>query len=128
MSDNGKYRNEIENLDNLEITDYERIFKVFKEGDYYFYNTLNKIEFPTIDDEYLGRYEVKTKSPLTKISYDIYGDIKSWWIVVLLNKELFKDITFVVDGGVVLNYILPPYRSLIYNDITNSTIYSGRHF
>lgn len=132
MDQTGQYRNDINDLDELSIRDYERIFKVFTKNEndkeYYFYNILKKIEFPLLDEKYLGYYDVKSDMPLTKISYDIYEDIKSWWIVYLMNKDLFDKIPFVVEGGTTLKYILREYRSEIYLDITRATVFSGRHY
>jgi len=129
--DTGNYRIDIDDLDPVAITDYERIFKIFSmEGDksFYYYNILKKIDFPDISTEFLGEKNIQAKTPMTKISFDLYGDIKSWWIVYLLNKDLFDGAPFWVDGGSTIKYILPEYRSLIYNDITRSTIFGGRHF
>jgi hypothetical protein len=129
--DTGKYRNEISELDPLEITDYERIFKVFTvdgEKAFYYYNILKKIDFPEISPEFLGETNILSKTPMTTISFNLYGDIKSWWIIYLLNKDVIPTIPFWVDGGTTLKYILPEYRSSIYNDITRSTIFGGRHF
>lgn len=132
MTDNGLYRNQITSLSALDITDYERIFKVFKlsldEKEFYTYNTLKKIEFPELDDTYIEYYEVLSKSALTTISYKIYEDIKSWWILYLLNKDKFNGAPFFVEGGTQLAYIKPSVRGLIYLDITNSTIFGGRHY
>lgn len=132
MIDKGEYRNDIDALTPLQIEEYERIFKVFKRSvedkDFYVYNTLKKIDFPTIDNQYLEYYEVNSKTALTTISYRIYGDIKSWWIIYLLNKDKFTGAPFYVNGGVQLAYIKPSIKGLIYADITNSTIFGGRHY
>lgn len=129
----GEYRNNIDSLSSLDMKSYERIFKVFKmsveDKDFYYYSTLKKIEFPEIDSIYLGNYEVETRMPMTIVSYKIYGDIKSWWLIYLLNKEVFgKDAPFYVEGGTEIKYILNEYRTLIYNDITQATLYGNRHF
>lgn len=132
MDQLGNYQNNIDDLESLDITDYERIFKIYTKNendkDYYFYNILKKIDFPVLDEQYIGFYNVKSDMPLTKVSYDIYDDIKSWWIVYLLNKEEFVGIPFVVKGGTTLKYILREYRAEIYRDITQSTVFSGRHY
>jgi len=132
MIDVGQYRDEIPALSALSIKSYERIFKVFTqsldEKDFYTYNTLKKLEFPVIDSDYLSFYNVKNRMALTTISYKIYGDIESWWILYLLNKDKFDGAPFYVDGGVQLSYINPTITTLIYSDITNSTIFGGRHY
>lgn len=129
--DTGLYRIDIDELEPLGITDYERIFKMFStEGEkaFFYYNILKKIDFPEISPEFLGEKNIQAKTPMTTVSFDIYGDIKSWWIIYLLNKDLFTGAPFWVDGGSTIKYILPEFRSLIYNDITKSTIFGGRHF
>lgn len=132
MIDTGNYQNEVLSLSTLGVRDYERIFKVFKQSiddkDFYTYNILKKIDFPEVDSQYLGFYTPQNKMALTILSYNIYEDIKSWWILYLLNKDKFTGAPFYIDGGVQVKYILDPIRSLIYQDITNSTIFGGRHF
>lgn len=132
MIDTGKYQNDIPSLSALSIRDYERIFKVFQQSvdnkNFYTYNILKKIEFPEVDSQYLGFYTPPTKMALTILSYNIYEDIKSWWILYLLNKDKFTGAPFYIDGGVQIKYILDPIRTLIYDDITNSTVFGGRHY
>jgi len=128
----GEYQDNIPALSSLDITDYERIFKVHTASNngkqFYFYNILNKIEFPTnIQSELLGLYTAKSKEPLTTTSFKIYGDIKSWWLIYLVNKSIIGK-SFFVEGGSQLTYILPEYRSLIYNQITTTTVFDNQHF
>jgi len=128
----GDYQNNIESLSTLNVGDYERIFKVYTENvndkDFYFYNILNKIDLQDLDPEFINFYDVKTRMPMTTLSYRIYGDIKSWWILYLMNKDQIQNPPFWVDGGVRLKYIKLEYRVLLYNDITKNTILNGRHF
>ena len=128
----GEYQNDIPSLSSLDLESYERIFKVFKETlenkEFYYYNILKKIEFPVLDSDVVEYHVVNTKTPLTTVSYDIYGDIKSWWIIYLLNKEAFDGPPFWVEGGTQLKYIRDELRTLIYNDITQNTVFGGRHF
>lgn len=132
MIDIGNYQNDIPSLSALSVKSYERIFKLFKSSiddkNFYSYNILNKLEFPTIDDEYLEYYEVASDMPLTLISYNIYGDIKSWWIVYLMNRDKFDGVPFVVKGGTQLSYIIDGFRAAIYSDITQATVFGGRHY
>jgi len=132
MIETGKYQNEISTLDKLSIRDYERIFKVFKSSiddkDFHTYNILKKIEFPEIDSQYLEFYTPQSKVALSILSYQIYGDMKSWWILYLLNKDKFTGAPFYLNGGIEVKYIKDPIRTLIYDDITNSTVFGGRHY
>jgi hypothetical protein len=132
MVDAGTYQDEISELSPLSIKNYERIFKIFKSSisdkDFYVYNILKTIEFPTIDGQYLDHYTPESKMALSIVSYKVYKDIQSWWIIYLLNKDKFDGAPFYVDGGVQLKFIRPEIRSQIYDDITKSTIYGGKHF
>lgn len=132
MIDTGQYQNEIPTLSALSVRDYERIFKVFKQStddkEFYTYNILKKLDFPDIDSQYIGFYTPNNKMALTIVSYNIYQDIKSWWILYLLNKDKFVGAPFYVESGTQLKYILDPIRTLIYQDITQSTVFGGRHF
>lgn len=132
MIELGQYQNEIPSLSALSIRDYERIFKVFERSvndkDFYIYNILNKIDFPEIDSRYIEYYNVNNKKALTILSYDIYGDIKSWWILYLLNKDKFEGAPFYVQAGTQIKYVSDALRVLIYQDITNNTTFEGRHY
>jgi hypothetical protein len=132
MIDTGAYRNDIPTLSALALGDYERIFKVFERSvddkSFYVYNTLKKIEFPEIDSQYLGTFNVPSRMPMTLVSYKIYEDIKSWWILYLLNRDKFEGAPFYVAGGTQLKYILPSIVGLVYLDITKGTVFGGRHY
>lgn len=132
MIELGQYQNTVPSLSALSIKDYERIFKVFKastdDKEFFYYNILKKIDFPVIDSQYIRYYDVQTRLPMTTVSYNIYGDIKSWWILYLLNKDKFTGAPFYVEGGVQLAYITDTLRGLIYSDITQGTIFGGRHY
>ena len=132
MVDAGQYQNEITSLSALNVEDYERIFKIFKQSlndkEFYTYNILKKIEFPTLGNQFLQFYNVQARTPLTTLSYRIYGDIKSWWIIYLLNKDKFNGAPFYMNGGTEISYIPIAYKTSIYIDITNSTIFGGRHY
>tara|TARA_R100001129_G_scaffold69708_1_gene47552 strand:- start:2595 stop:2990 length:396 start_codon:yes stop_codon:yes gene_type:complete len=122
----GKYQDEVSALPDLPLNRYERIFKLFTEPnngkEFYFYNILNKMEFPSnIDSSLLDTHIVKGRQALTSTSYDIYGDIHSWWIIYLLNKETIGN-SFFAEGGQQLTYIIPNKRGLIYQQMTNATL------
>tara|TARA_R100001082_G_scaffold35886_1_gene18794 strand:- start:1791 stop:2198 length:408 start_codon:yes stop_codon:yes gene_type:complete len=128
----GEYQDDVEALKELPLTRYERIFRVYTEGasgkQFYFYNILNKIEFPdNINPNLLDTTTIKSREPLTTVSYNIYGDIESWWMIYLLNKPLLKN-KFYAEGGMQLKFIKKTSRGLIYQQITDTTAFSDRHF
>jgi len=132
MDQLGEYQNDIPSLSTLDTKSYERIFKVFKDSlenkEFYYFNILKKIEFPDLDSGVVEYHLVNTRTPMTTVSFDIYGDIKSWWIIYLLNKDAFNGPPFWVEGGTQLKYITPVLRTSIYLDITQNTVYGGRHY
>lgn len=129
----GNYQSDIKSLSSLSITAYERIFKLYttekNTKEFLFYNILKKIEIPdTIDDELVSFYNVKSDMPLTILSYKIYGDMKLWWLLFLINKKTLEANRFVVSGGVQIEYIKPEYLSLVLSQITKITQGNGKHF
>lgn len=132
MIQQGQYQNEIKSLSALDLESFERIFKIFEESldnkDFYVYNILKNIEVPELDSQYIDYYITNSKLPMTILSYNIYGDIKSWWILYLLNKDKFIGAPFYVEGGTIIKYIKNEYRTALYSDITNSTVYGNRHY
>ena len=129
----GNYQSDIKSLSSLSITAYERIFKLYttekNTKEFLFYNILKKIEIPdTIDDELVSFYNVKSDMPLTILAYKIYGDMKLWWLLFLINKKTLETNRFVVSGGVQIEYIKPEYLSLVLSQITKITQGNGKHF
>jgi len=128
----GQFQDDITELPELPITRYERCLKVNTvskdDKEFFVYNILSKIEFPNnIQADILGLYTSNADEPLTTTSYNIYEDIDSWWLLYLLNKNTLGN-SFFVSGGTQLQYILPEFRDLVYNNITRSTVFDDRHF
>jgi len=129
----GKYQNSIPDLKKLDLEHYERIFKVFEtvnnEKSFYYYNILKKIQFPdNIDSRITEFYITPSILPLTTVSYKIYGDIRLWWLILLLNKDKLGPMAFTVPAGVQLKYINPLSLDTIFFQITKLVIFNGRHY
>ncbi len=129
----GKYQNQITSLSGVPLGMYENIFKVYTQAaedtdkQFYFYNILNKIDFPTnLDSEFFGLHKVTGRLPLTTVSYHIYDNISLWWILYLNNLDVLRN-KFYVDGGVQLKFIKPEFLAFIYTEMTNSTVFGNRH-
>lgn len=88
MDNNGRYRNQIPELTSLSDLRYENIFKVYQRSDgLFFYNILKKISFPDNLNENIFYYiTVNERMPWTTISYNAYGTIELWWLIMLVNK------------------------------------------
>ena len=130
----GKYQNEIPALSSMKLGRYENIFKVYTQAaddtdkQFYFYNILNKIEFPTnLDSNFFDLHTVNGRLPLTTVSYHIYDNINLWWVIYLNNLEVLRN-KFYVNGGTQLKFIKPEYLGFIYAEMTKSTVFGNRHF
>ena len=85
----GKYQNNIDELPELELYRYENIFKVYKAGskDFFYYNILKKITLPDdLNNTYFDFIVLNKNTPLTTISYEIYGTTYLWWLILVVNK------------------------------------------
>ena len=128
----GKYQNEVTSLSALSMGDYANIFKIYTQPtngkQFYFYNILNKIEFPTnLDSNFFDLYDAKGRLPLTTVSYHVYDKINHWWVIYLNNIEILRN-KFYVNGGVQLKVIKPEFLGFIYKEMINSTVFGNRHF
>ena len=83
-----QYQHDIEVLSKLDNYALENIFPVDQDANtYYYYNLLNKISFP--DDLNKSLYTIENinfNQPLTTISFNHYGTIKLWWLILIVNK------------------------------------------
>lgn len=87
-TDIGSYQNTVTDLPNLSDYRYENIFKVYKNSDNtYFYNILKKIDFDSdLFDGYFYTTAVYPSTPWTVVSYNAYGTIDLWWLILVINK------------------------------------------
>mgnify|MGYP003341150622 CR=1 FL=1 len=86
--EDGKYRNQIPQLESLSDLRYENIFKMYQTSDgRYFYNILKKVSFPTnLSENIFYTITVNERVPWTTISYNAYGTIELWWLIMLVNN------------------------------------------
>lgn len=129
----GEYQNNISDLKFLDLANYERIFKLYLNNNngknFYFYNILKKVTMPkNINSEYINLYNVPSTLPLTIISNNLYKDIRLWWLIYLVNEDKLSSNRFVVPGGTKLMYIKPELLSAVFSEITNKTVFNGRHY
>ena len=85
----GKYQNEIDQLDDLEQYRYENIFKLFQTGDnnFFYYNILNKIKLPdNLNERLFDKIKFPQGLPLTTLSYNVYGTTYLWWLILVTNN------------------------------------------
>ena len=119
---NGALQNQVDELNSLNSNLYENIFNVnLIDGDgsnLYFYNILNKVVFPDdISDEYITEIVINIDKPWTTLSYEIYGTIQLWWVIVLLNSPEY---IFKAKASTSYKVIRPEYISAILKQISNN--------
>ena len=113
-------QNSIDELPSINSNRYENLFNIFttKKGNntYYYYNILSKITIPetTSNDVYLA-YKVDKLLPLTTLSYNIYGTIHLWWLIVLVNK--IKNPVKLIAPGSVLIILKEEYINSVINKL-----------
>ncbi len=85
----GKFQNNIDELPELELYRYENIFKVYETGEknFFFYNILKKIKLPDdLSNNFFDFLVLNKNTPLTTISYEIYGTTYLWWLILIVNN------------------------------------------
>jgi hypothetical protein len=85
----GNYQNNIFDLENLNLTRYENIFRIFNTGDknFYYYNIVKKIVIPdNLDERLFYNVTLPNGTPLTTFSYNLYGTIDLWWLILIINN------------------------------------------
>tara|TARA_R100001163_G_C5047028_1_gene184237 strand:- start:550 stop:957 length:408 start_codon:yes stop_codon:yes gene_type:complete len=128
----GEYQNNVLSLSAVDFTRYENIFKVYTEPtngkEFYFYNILNKIEFPqNLNSDFFELHTVTGRLPLTTVSHHLYDTIHNWWILYLTNLNVLRN-KFFVEGGTQLKFIKPEYLGFVFNQMTRSTVFGNRHY
>jgi hypothetical protein len=95
-------QNDIKDLPNLDIENYENIFNVYQdENDVYFYNLLNKIVFPdNLPVSYFIQYVTNQGDTYPYISYKTLGSPNLWWVIALANN--IDNPTALPEPGTVL--------------------------
>jgi len=117
MIDLGKQQNNISDLEGIDPSRYENIFKLYKDSNsLYFYNILNNIIVPeNIDQQFYYKITINRQIPWTTLSYEQYGTIDLWWLICLLNK-IDNPVKF-ANPGTELKILKRNYLATILNII-----------
>lgn len=72
----------------LADTAYEQIFRVYKDNDiFYAFNILKTIHIPKDIHEDMYHYvRLSGKTSWVGLSMEMYGTIKLWWLICIVNK------------------------------------------
>lgn len=115
--ENGKHRNNVGELSNLEETRYENIFKVYLKDGYYIYNLFNRVNFEEfVDKDFYYLWRVQRPMPWTLLSYKHYDTINLWWLICLFNG-IQNPVNF-PELGSVLRILRPEHVRTVLDMIT----------
>jgi hypothetical protein len=100
----GTYHNNTPGLHGISEQHYEKIFKLYMDGEYPTYNLLQQIVLPdNINQTMLRTIDVPPGTPYSILSYNIYGNIHMWWLICLVNR--IDDPTSLPPAGTKLSII-----------------------
>lgn len=81
-------QNQIQDLPNLEVENYENIFDVYQnENGLYYYNLLQTVAFPqNLPPNLFSIYTIRHGDTWPFISYKTMGSPNLWWLLMLANN------------------------------------------
>lgn len=84
---------------------YENIFNIYTdENNFYYYNLLKKVDFPTeLDPDVFDYYQTLPDETYPNIAYKVYKNVKLWWIVCAANQ--IDNPTKQPEAGTILKII-----------------------
>jgi len=113
----GLYQSQVTNLPALPPVRYENIFRIYSTNkNQYYYNLLKSLYIDDkIDPNKIYYMPVKAFLPWTTISYNAYGTIELWWLIILTN-QIYNPVAN-PKVGTVLKVIRPEYLPTILNEL-----------
>ena len=112
------YQNQVKDLNNLNKYSFEQVFKMYKQDGFYAYNIIKTIEFPDeLDPQIFDNISIDGEVPWTTISQKLYGTIRLWWLLCLVNK-ITNPVVLPVPG-IVIKAIKPNYLKTVIDQIVS---------
>lgn len=95
-------QNEIAELSNINVENFENIFNVYQDKDgMYFYNLLQTVVFPpNLPFNLFNPYTIKSGDTWPLISHKTLDNTNIWWIIVLANN-IMNPVTLPVPGTTI---------------------------
>ncbi len=119
----GKYQDDIRGLRDLETYDFENIFKMCYDtkNQAYFYNILKTVNIPdNINNSLYTTMTIPAETSLTSLSHMVYGTIKLWWLICLVNN--IHNPVKLFPGGTIIKVITPNNVPYIINTIKQNLV------
>ena len=112
------YQNQVKDLNNLNKYSFEQVFKMYKQDGFYAYNIIKTIEFPDeLDPQIFDNISIDGEVPWTTISQKLYGTIRLWWLLCLVNKIMNPVI--LPTPGIIIKAIKPNYLKTVIDQIVS---------
>lgn len=114
------HQNDIPELPNIGKYMMENMFPVHKsEDNQYFYNIIRTVSAPeTLSNDRCYTYKVPAPTPMTNLSYRVYGRMELWWLICVINK--IDNPVQLIQAGTLLKIIKPSYLDEILNKVKRS--------
>jgi hypothetical protein len=105
-----------EDLPALRPQQYENIFNIYKDDNgMYFYNLLQNVVLPTLPESYTHLIITEIGDTWTKLSWDAYGTIHLWWVILLVNN--ITNPLQLPEPGTTLKFIRREYLGYLIKSI-----------
>ena len=112
------YQNQVKDLNNLNKYCFEQVFKMYKQDGFYAYNIIKTIEFPDeLDPLIFDNISIDGEVPWTTISQKLYGTIRLWWLLCLVNKIMNPVV--LPTPGIIIKVIKPNYLKTVIDQIVS---------
>ena len=106
------------NISQLSQYSYEKIFKVYEEEGKLAYNIIKTVHIPAkIDPGIVEHRRIVGTTSWTQLSFDMYGTIKLWWLILVTNKILNP--VKLPQPGMIIRYIKPQFVGEVLQEIDN---------
>ena len=115
-----KTRKDVDELAGLDDYAYERIFKMYKDGNEFFaYNIIKNISIPKdLSPESFYYYRVAGTTSWTQLSNIHYNTINLWWLICLASGV--KNPVKLPEPGTILKILKPASVRAVLDSISNS--------
>jgi len=107
-------QNQIKELPNLEIENFENIFNIYQNPDgTYFYNLLQTIVFPpNLPSNLFTYYTIVYGDTWPFISYKVFKTPNLWWLIMIANN-LHNPIKKLINGNILKIPIVSVVREVL---------------
>lgn len=119
----GEYQNNVSGTPDLDTFDYENLFKLYADDNKQavFYNIIKTITAPDrLDPGMTDTVMINAVTPMTTLSYNVYGTIKLWWLICTINR--IDNPTTMISPGTEIKVVKPRHVITVINSIKQQLV------